>query len=112
MYRINTRLLWPLLAASLGLAGHGAGVAEAQAETHSHTVQPGETVQDIAAAYGLRSVSVMAANALPHTDLLRVGQSLVIPPVDGVLRTVRSGDTLVGICDEYDVIPVDLVSAN
>ncbi|MCA1645543.1 MAG: LysM peptidoglycan-binding domain-containing protein [Chloroflexi bacterium] len=112
VYRIKTRLLCPLLALSLGLAGLSAGVAEAQAETHSHTVQPGETVQDIAAAYGLHSVSVMAANALANPDLLRVGQSLVIPSVDGVLHTVRSGDTLVAIAHEYDVISADLVSAN
>jgi LysM repeat protein len=77
-----------------------------------HTVQPGETLGDIAAAYGLASVSVMAANALPNADLLHVGQSLVIPPVDGVLHTVQSGETLVGIADHYGVSAADLVAAN
>src|SRR5215472_4689424 len=96
-YRINTRLLCLLLAAILGLAANRAGLAGAQAATHLHTVESGETLRDIAAAYGLSPVTVMAANALPNADLLQVGQSLVIPPVDGVLHGVKSGETLAGI---------------
>jgi len=111
-YRIDTRLLRLLVAAAVGLATLGADAAQAQAKTHVHTVQPGETLGDIAAAYGLRSASVMAANALPNADLLHVGQSLVIPPVDGVLHTVQSGETLVGIADHYGVRADDLVAAN
>jgi LysM repeat protein len=109
---INTAILSLLLAGGLSSTVLAAGVANAQAETHVHTVQPGETVRDIAAGYGLSSVSVMAANALPNADLLQVGQSLVIPPLDGVLHTVKSGENLVGIADQYGVSAGDLVRAN
>ena len=78
--RIDTRLLGLLLTAACGFGLPAAGVAQAQAETRVHTVQPGETVRDIAAAYGLTSVSVLAANTLPNADVVQVGQSLVIPP--------------------------------
>jgi LysM repeat protein len=108
---VPARVLRLALAASVCLAS-GSGVAHAQAATHTHTVQAGETVQDIAAANGLSSVTVMAANALANPDVLQVGQSLVIPPVDGVLRTVKSGDTLAAIANEYDVSSSDLVTAN
>src|SRR5579864_1570886 len=104
------RLMRLLLMAALALGAPAE--AAAQAETQVHTVQPGETVQDIAAAYGLRSVTVMAANALSNPDLLQVGQSLVIPPVDGVLHTVKAGETLAGIADQYSVSTADLVTAN
>src|SRR5690349_23372627 len=106
----NMRLIRLLLALALALISPG--IARAQAQTQVHTVQPGETIQDIATAYGLRSVSVMAANALSNPDLLQVGQSLVIPPVDGVLHTVQAGETLSGIADHYSVSTTDLVSAN
>ena len=109
---INPSVLSLLLAGGLSSAVPAAGITHAQAETHVHTVQPGETVQDIAAAYGLNSVSVMAANALRNADLLQIGQSLVIPPVDGVLHTVKSGENVVGIADVYGVSAGDLVRAN
>jgi LysM repeat protein len=109
---MSTRVLQLLLAISLGVAAPGAGVAEAQVQTNVHTVEQGETVQAIAAAYGLESVSVMAANALPNPDALQVGQSLVIPPVDGILHTVTSGETLLDIANRYQVNAADLVAAN
>jgi len=109
---INTGIVSLLLAGGLSSAVLAAGVANAQAETHVHTVRPGETMRDIAAAYGLSSASVMAANALPNADLLQIGQSLVIPPLDGVLHTVKSGENLVGIADVYGVTAGDLMRAN
>jgi LysM repeat protein len=108
---VRARLLRLALAASVCLAS-GSGVAHAQAATHTHTVQAGETVLDIAAANGLSSATVMAANALSNPDLLQVGQTLVIPPVDGVLHTVKPGDTLADIASQYDVSSADLVTAN
>src|SRR4051794_5657224 len=108
-YRTNIRMLRLLLATSVGAAGPGLGLASAQAETREHTVQPGETVSDIASGYGLSSLSIMAANALPNPDMLQVGQSLVIPPRDGILHTVQAGETLLGLADRYQVSGADLV---
>src|SRR5947209_20635768 len=94
----GTRLI---VAAGLALAASGAGAAHAQVKPDVHVVEDGETVRGIANAYGLSSVSVMAANAMSNPDVLRVGQSLVIPPVDGVLYTVTAGDSLSAIADRY-----------
>jgi len=79
------------------MTGPSAAAARAQVQPNVHVVQDGETVRGIADAYGLSSLSVMAANSMPNPDVLRVGQALVIPPVDGVLHTVQAGDTLWGI---------------
>jgi LysM repeat protein/3D (Asp-Asp-Asp) domain-containing protein len=106
---MRTRLLSLLL---FGVLAHHPLGAQAQAETQEHTVQPGETLRDIADDFGLSSASLMAANALPDPDLLQVGQTLVIPPVDGVLHTVTSGDTLVDIADTFNVSADDLVRVN
>jgi LysM repeat protein len=101
-----------ILALGLALAASGTGAAHAQVQPDVHVVQDGETVRGIADAYGLSSVSVMAANSMPNPDVLRVGQSLVIPPVDGVLHTVKAGDTLVGIAEQYQVSAAEIVAAN
>ncbi len=44
-----------------------------------HRVESGETLSAIAAAYGVKSKSIIKANRLKNPDDLRVGQKLVIP---------------------------------
>ena len=109
---ITTRGPRLILAVGIALAASGAGAAHAQVHPDVHVVQDGETVRGIASAFGLSSVSVMAANSMPNPDALRVGQSIVIPPVDGVLHTVKAGDTLLGIAEQYQVTVADIVAAN
>ena len=46
---------------------------------NEHTVQPGETLSAIAAAYKIKASAIIEANGLPDPDNLRVGQRLVIP---------------------------------
>src|SRR5215470_1937467 len=60
----------------------------------THTVAPDEVLWQIADHYDLRPETVLWANDIDDPDLLLVGQQLVIPPQDGVLYTVRSGDRL------------------
>jgi len=44
-----------------------------------HTVQPGETLASIAAAYGVPLADLIAANDIQDPNLIRAGQVLVIP---------------------------------
>lgn len=70
-----------------------------------YSVQAGDTVQGIAAAFGLKPETLMWANPaiedLP--DLLRIGQEVVILPIDGVYHEVKEGDTLASIAAKYKV---------
>ena len=70
-----------------------------------YSVQPGDTVQGIAANFGLKPETIMWANPaiedLP--DLLRIGQEVVILPIDGVYHEVKAGDTLASIAAKYKV---------
>lgn len=47
-----------------------------------HVVQEGETLQGIAASYGVSSQALQAANGIENPLLLQVGQELVIPTAD------------------------------
>jgi len=86
--------------------------ALAQAAVNVHTVEPGDTVRSIAETYGVSSETVLAANSLDNPDLLRIGQDLLVPSVDGALHTVRSGETLHDIAEAYGVSSDAVLSAN
>jgi len=71
----------------------------------TYTVQLGDTVQDIAARFDLEPSTIMWANPAVENapDLLRIGQELLILPVDGVYHTVKEGETLESIAKKYKV---------
>jgi murein DD-endopeptidase MepM/ murein hydrolase activator NlpD len=71
----------------------------------TYTVQPGDTVQSIAEAFGLQPTTILWSNAKIEDvpDLLRLGQEVTILPVDGVYHTVAEGDTLESIAEKYKV---------
>ncbi len=70
-----------------------------------YRVQPGDNVQSIAAAFGLKPETILWSNPaiedLP--DLLKVDQEVVILPIDGVYHEVKDGDTLDSIAKLYKV---------
>lgn len=49
-------------------------------ETTTHTIKQGETLQTIAAHYGISLPELIAANKLANPDYIRVGDKLAIPP--------------------------------
>jgi murein DD-endopeptidase MepM/ murein hydrolase activator NlpD len=79
--------------------------ARTRREIEVYTVQPGDTVQGIAASYGLQPETLMWSNpAIEDTpDLLKIGQEVIILPIDGVYHEVQDGDTLSGIAQKYKV---------
>jgi chromosome segregation ATPase len=46
---------------------------------YEHTVEPGQTLSEIAAAYGVSTKAIIRENNLKNPDQLRVGQQLFIP---------------------------------
>ncbi len=77
-----------------------------------YKVLPGDHLQKIAARYDLRPETIQWANPEleSNPDLLRVGDELIIPPVDGVLHIVRGGDTLSSLAAKYKVTVNEIVA--
>lgn len=67
----------------------------------THIVQEGETLGAIARMYGVSIQTIMSANNLSGSGLIRPGQSLRILPIDGLMYVVKRGDTLNGIAQKY-----------
>lgn len=76
-------------------------------EVITYTVQAGDTIQAIAAAFRLEPTTLMWANPEVEDapDLLRIGQEIAILPVDGAYHTVLAGETLRSIAGKYSVSP-------
>ncbi|MDP2674120.1 MAG: LysM domain-containing protein, partial [Dehalococcoidia bacterium] len=61
-----------------------------------YTVQPGDTIASIAAAYGVGIEYILWNNPdlSADPDLLLIGQKIQIPSVNGLIYNVKLGDTL------------------
>ena len=86
--------------------------ARTRTEVERYAVQPGDTMGSIARQFGLRVNTLLWANSLTERSLIRIGQQLVVPPVDGVLHTVKKGDTLASIAQRYRANADEISSFN
>ena len=85
-----------------------------------HVVQPGESFSSIAADYGVDPVELATANNITNRNLVRVGQQLVIPGITqreaiaarGIRHTVKSGESLSTIAQQYDVTVEEIMAFN
>jgi len=71
----------------------------------TYTVQTGDTVAAIAASHGIQVETLLWNNPDLNADpdSISIGQQLLIPSRDGILYTVKMGDTLTDIADLYEV---------
>ncbi len=77
----------------------------------SYTAQVGDTTDSLAAKFGVSNDTIKWANGLIG-DTLTVGKVLQILPTDGVLYTVKAGDTAQSIGDKYKVDPTRIILYN
>jgi murein DD-endopeptidase MepM/ murein hydrolase activator NlpD len=79
----------------------------------SWRVRSGDTLGGILARYGLRNMStVLSANGISNARRLRVGQTLTIPSMDGVVYVVARGDSLTRVASRYSVPVNAILDAN
>ncbi|WP_214828680.1 LysM peptidoglycan-binding domain-containing protein [Exiguobacterium algae] len=83
----------------------------------TYTVKSGDTLYGIARTYGVSVSALASANNITNTNLIYVGQVLVIPgtttpPASTTTYTVKSGDTLYKIAASYNTTVSKIASAN
>jgi len=80
---------------------------ESQIRQHTivYSVLSGDTVLKIAEKFNLQPETIQWSNLqiAKNPDLLRIGDELIIPPVDGILYTIKSGDTLLSVADSHRI---------
>lgn len=86
-------------------------VEDASSLLQHYTVASGDTLTGVAKRYGVSMMTVWWANKLKTKDL-KVGQELMIPPVNGLVVTVAVGDTLDSLADKHNTDGERILSAN
>jgi murein DD-endopeptidase MepM/ murein hydrolase activator NlpD len=83
-----------------------------RAEISTYVVQSGDTIFGIAAKFGLEPETLMWANQEleGNPDWLRIGQELIILPINGVYHQVGGSDTITGIAASYKVDPEAIIN--
>jgi len=78
----------------------------------THTVESGESLSLIAQKYGVKVETIMWANDIMNVNTLRIGQKLLIPPVDGISYKVEKGDTIEKIAKKYKISAESIIAQN
>lgn len=78
----------------------------------TYTVEPGDTLSAIAARFGISMDAIRWSNPQIeyNPDDIYPGQTLRIPPVEGVVVEVRPGDTVESLARRYNVSPEAITS--
>jgi murein DD-endopeptidase MepM/ murein hydrolase activator NlpD len=87
-------------------------VADGSDLLRTYRVRSGDTLTGIASKFHVSMMTVWWANHLKNKDDLRIGQTLTIPPVNGLVVTVRASDTLETLSARYRVDATDIVDVN
>lgn len=79
----------------------------------NYTVRSGDTISGIAKKFGLGNISTLiSVNDIGNVRQLAAGQKLKIPSIDGVIYSVKSGDSLNSIVSKYGISLETLVDVN
>ncbi len=92
-------------------SGSSASVAPRDG-VETYIVAEGDTLSTIAARFGISMNTVLWANNLSSRSVLKLGQSLTILPVSGVVHTVKNGDNLTKIAAMYNSDAAGVLTAN
>ena len=77
-----------------------------------YTVKKGDTLTGIASRFGVSMMTVYWANRLDSRNAPKVGSELIIPPVNGLVVTVKAGDTLDSLAKDHKIAVPDIVEVN
>lgn len=79
----------------------------------TYKVRQGDTISGIAKKFGLTNISTLiSVNDIGNVRQLAAGQKLKIPSIDGIVYTVKKGDSLSAITGKYKVSLEQLLDVN
>jgi surface antigen/LysM repeat protein len=77
----------------------------------TYTTVAGDSITSIAAKFGITSDSIRWSNNITG-DTVGAGVKLVIPPVSGIVYTVKPGDTAASLAQKYKADPAKITAYN
>lgn len=83
-----------------------------QGEIATYIVQSGDTLSEISRMFKVSVNTIRWHNNIDRNSNIKIGQTLVILPVDGVLHKVEKNDTVSGIAKKYNALIDDIIEYN
>ncbi len=97
----------------IGSGGISASVLAQPVTYQNYRVKAGDTISGITKKFGLRNISTLiSVNDIGNVRQLAAGQKLRIPSADGILYTVRQGDTIDTVVRKFGVKMENLLDVN
>lgn len=90
----------------------GPGAAASRLTVIEYIIEPGDSLSSIAVDFDVSVATILWENQLGLRSVLKPGQVLRIPPVSGVLHTVRRGDTLTKVVTLYEAKAGAIIAFN
>lgn len=89
------------------------GALPSRKDIHTYVVVNGDTISSIASKFGVSSDSIRWSNGLTG-DRVAAGTNLVLPPngTNGIVYTVKAGDTADSLAQKYSTDKNSLISFN
>lgn len=84
---------------------------KSRADITQYQVQPGETIVSIASKLGVNADNLRWSNSISG-NAVTVGTKLDVPPLNGIVYTVRAGDTAASLAGRFHTNQSDIVSYN
>jgi murein DD-endopeptidase MepM/ murein hydrolase activator NlpD len=102
---------------SIGMEGAGVPEPESFSRpkvlfTSAYTVRDGDMIGPLAEKFGLNEDTLISLNKIRNTRTIPIGLTLKIPNQDGILYTVKQGDTLAGIAETWKADATAIRTAN
>lgn len=89
------------------------GIFSQPVSYQNYKVKSGDTISGITKKFGLSNISTLiSVNDISNVRQLAAGQKLKIPSIDGVVYTVKKGDSLESIVGKYKIRLESLLDVN
>lgn len=86
---------------------------KSRADIQRYTVVAGDTISSLAAKFGVTSDSIRWSNSLAAAgDSVNPGTQLAIPPVNGMVYTVKPGDTPASLAAQFNASADQITAYN
>ncbi len=81
-------------------------------EIIKYTVETGDVIGTIAKKFGVSLETILWQNNLTPNSIIKPGDELEILPVTGVVHDVKSGESILGLANKYDVASAEIERIN